>query len=184
MKKSRGRTAVSVILVAMVTLTHLAAGTQNAPNFDYLGYEQGMSSSSVSSIVQDQYGFMWFGTQNGLNRFDGYSFDIFQNEPFQQDSLPHNLIQTMYLDADDSLWIGTYGGLVHFDLLSQRFTSYTADASVPGSLSSNVVVAISRDSDGQLWVGTLTGSTASMSRAGPSRSTGMTIPIPAVSAMW
>ncbi|MCF7941860.1 MAG: PAS domain-containing protein [Spirochaetia bacterium] len=157
MKKSRGRTAVSVILVAMVTLTHLAAGMPNAPNFDYLGYEQGMSSSSVSSIVQDQYGFMWFGTQNGLNRFDGYSFDIFQNEPFQQDSLPHNLIQTMYLDADDSLWIGTYGGLVHFDLLSQRFTSYTADASVPGSLSSNVVVAISRDSDGQLWVGTLDG---------------------------
>lgn len=126
------------------------------PHFDYLGYEQGLSSSSISSIVQDRFGFMWFGTQNGLNRYDGYSLKIYQNEPYNQNSLSHNLIQTMYLDGD-TLWIGTYGGLVRFDLLTETFTRFSADNEDPESLSSNVVVAITRDAERNLWVGTLDG---------------------------
>lgn len=145
---------LSIILVLMaVAIPSLIC---SEPYFDYLGYEQGLSSSSVSSIVQDRFGFMWFGTQNGLNRYDGYSLKIYQNEPYNKNSLSHNLIQTMYLDGD-TLWIGTYGGLVRLDLLTETFTRFSADNEDPKSLSSNVVVAICRDAEGSLWVGTLDG---------------------------
>lgn len=126
-------------------------------NFDYIQSEDGLASSSISSIVQDQYGFMWFGTQNGLNRYDGYTFISYQNEPYEKNSLSHNLIQTMYLDDTGILWLGTYGGLNRFDPATETFTRYQHDPADPESLSNNVVVSICKDQNGSLWVGTLNG---------------------------
>lgn len=125
--------------------------------FEVLSTPQGLSSSSVSSILQDEDGVLWFGTQAGLNRYDGYDFTIFENDPFDRNSLSHNLIQTMHLDEDGTIWIGTYGGLNRFDTENRTFTTYAQKADDPSSLSNNVVVAITRDSQGTLWVGTLDG---------------------------
>lgn len=125
--------------------------------FDHLGISDGLSNSSVSSIVQDETGFIWFGTQSGLNRYDGYSVERFEHDPFDRNSLSHNLIQTMHLDEAGVFWIGTYGGLNRFDPADGSFTRYANVLGDTRSLSNNVVVAIETDDDGRLWVGTLDG---------------------------
>jgi signal transduction histidine kinase/ligand-binding sensor domain-containing protein/ActR/RegA family two-component response regulator len=126
--------------------------------FDHLGIPDGLSSSSVSSIVQDNEGFIWFGTQSGLNRYDGYSIERFEHDPFDRNSLSHNLIQTMHYDrASGVLWLGTYGGLNRFDPRTRDFTVYDHAPEDPRSLSNNVVVAVERDAEQRLWIGTLEG---------------------------
>lgn len=126
--------------------------------FDQLGRRNGLSNSSVSSIVQDKDGFLWFGTQGGLNRFDGKNFKIYEHNPYDINSLPHRLIQTMYLDYEKNvLWIGTYDGLAKFDISTENFTAYRHIANDKTSLSNEVVTSIAKDMDGNIWVGTLNG---------------------------
>ncbi len=134
--------------------------TQPLPSeirFDHITTSDGLLSSSVSSIFQDTDGLMWFGTQSGLNKYDGYSMTAFENDPFDENSLSHHLIQTMYRDENDILWIGTYGGLNRYDPSDNSFAHYTNNPDDPASLSNNVVVAVTRDAGGALWVGTLDG---------------------------
>jgi signal transduction histidine kinase/ligand-binding sensor domain-containing protein/ActR/RegA family two-component response regulator len=125
--------------------------------FEYLTTREGLSNSSVSRIIQDEDGFMWFATQAGLNRYDGYRFTVYDHDPFGANSLMHNLIQTMYMDEDGIFWIGTYGGLSRFDPDTGQFMSYVYDPDDPSSLSNDVVVAVCRDAADRLWVGTLAG---------------------------
>ncbi|MFP4564642.1 MAG: two-component regulator propeller domain-containing protein, partial [Spirochaetia bacterium] len=134
-----------------------AAAESASYRFEPITIDDGLSNSSVSGMVQDENGFLWFGTQAGLNRYDGYEFAVMENDPFNRNSLGHNQIQTMYLDTDGALWIGTYGGLDHYDPDTETFTHYVHDPDDPASLSDNVVVDILRDSRGDLWVATLNG---------------------------
>jgi len=128
-------------------------GTQLA--FEIIGREEGLSNLSVSSIVQDVNGFIWFGTQGGLNRYDGRGFKIYANDPFNSNTLVHNLIQTLFYDPEkNQIWIGTYQGLSRFDIDSETFTNYTVEQN---GLSNPVVVAIDKDDAGNLWIGTLDG---------------------------
>jgi diguanylate cyclase (GGDEF)-like protein len=128
----------------------------DAPRLSSLGTREGLPNASVSSIAQDAQGFLWFGTQGGLARYDGYSFKLFEHLPFDGGSLPHDLVQTLYMDGG-FLWVGTYGGLARLDLSSERFTTYANDPSREDSLSNDVVTCVERDGRGGLWVGTLCG---------------------------
>lgn len=125
--------------------------------FGHIGRAEGLIHASVSSIVQDSRGFLWFGTKGGLTRYDGSSFVVYRNEPFNSDSLSHNLVQTLAMDLDDVLWVGTYRGLNRLDTHTRRFTRYVNNPSDPTSISDDVVTAIHRDRSGRLWVGTLDG---------------------------
>lgn len=125
--------------------------------FETLDKDDGLSNLAVSSIVQDSRGFLWFGTQGGLNRYDGYDFKIYKKKPFDSNSLSHDLVQTLFIDKNDVLWIGTYQGLNRFDLSTEIFTRYRHIPNDGSSLSNDVVVSILRDSSGKLWVGTLNG---------------------------
>ncbi|MBB6478738.1 two-component regulator propeller domain-containing protein [Spirochaeta isovalerica] len=124
---------------------------------DHITISDGLPNSSVSAIVQDSRGFMWFGTQSGLTRYDGYSFTTYLNDPFDSNSLPHNQIQTLFMDDNNILWIGTYNGLCRYDIEKGIFTNYPSIDGDNTSLSNDVVVAIEKDSQGRLWVGTLNG---------------------------
>ncbi|WP_304226223.1 hybrid sensor histidine kinase/response regulator [Gracilinema caldarium] len=125
--------------------------------FDHLDRIDGLPHSGVSAIAQDSRGFLWFGTKNGFARYDGYTFIVYQHDPFDENSLIHNQIQTMYMDKDDVLWLGTYNGLDRFDIKKRTFTHFQYDGEKTNSLSNDVVTAIARDTFGRLWVGTLNG---------------------------
>ena len=131
---------------------------QNPIKFEHVSIQQGLSQSTVSCILQDKKGFMWFGTEDGLNRYDGYNFIIYKNEGLDKTSLSDSYILSLYEDKSGVLWIGTYsGGLNKFDRENGRFVHYKH---VPGStdtLSNNMVQSIYEDSKGTLWIGTYDG---------------------------
>lgn len=146
------------LLLFCAHLLFLTGLTADPLLFDRLGPEDGLSNGSVSSIVQDKLGYLWFGTQGGLNRWDGYSFKVWDNDPYDANTLSHSLVQSLYLDPDGvTLWVGTYRGLNRFDTSTGKITRFLNDDADPTSLSHNIVTAIFRDQANQLWVGTLGG---------------------------
>lgn len=124
--------------------------------FTSMGTRDGLPNAAISAIVQDAKGFLWFGTQGGLVRYDGYSFKVFENIPFEKNAFSHNQVQTLFLDGD-YLWVGTYGGLNRLDLKTEQITKYLHDPLDPESLRADLVSAIARDKQGRLWVGTAKG---------------------------
>ncbi len=126
--------------------------------FEHLTIEDGLSQNAGLSIFQDSRGYLWVGTQDGLNRYDGYSFKIYKHDPENPNSLSHNSILAMAEDKDGSLWIGTWGGgLNRFDPATETFVRYQFDTNDPSSLSNDTATSIKQDSNGTLWVGTLGG---------------------------
>ena len=147
----------SVVLVILCVLFTPILHSQEHVYFEHIDKSTGLSNLAVSDIVQDSRGFLWFGTQGGLNRYDGYEFRTYKKKPFDSNSLSHDLVQTLYMDKDDILWIGTYNGLNRFDLKSGEITRFEHVPGKADSLSNDVVVSILRDESGRLWVGTLDG---------------------------
>jgi two-component system sensor histidine kinase ChiS len=126
--------------------------------FDQISIDDGLSQSVVTSIYQDSQGFMWFGTQDGLNRYDGYEFEVYKTDPDNPYSTSSNYILSIYEDSDGILWFGTNGGgLNSFDRETEQFISYLTDPADPNSVSSNFVSQIFEDSEVLLWVGTIGG---------------------------
>ena len=126
--------------------------------FEGLLGEEELPGSSVPSIFQDSKGFLWFGTDDGLSRYDGYTFTVYRQEPGNPHSLSYNSINVIYEDRSGTLWIGTDGGgLNRFDRDIEQFTHYWHDPDDPSSLSHNVVSSIYEDRSGMLWIGTLGG---------------------------
>ncbi len=150
-------------LLALATLNPPAVLlAQNQPvKFERISLEQGLSQSSVQCILQDRKGFMWFGTEDGLNKYDGYRFTVYKNNPNDPNSLSNDAVNSIYEDQSGVLWIGTErGGLNKLDREKEKFTHYKNDPNNPNSLSDNRVSSIYEDPDevGRvLWIGTLGG---------------------------
>ena len=131
---------------------------QNAISFENISLEQGLSQASTNSITQDEKGFMWFGTQDGLNKYDGYTFITYKNEPNDPTSLSDNHIRYLYTDKNGDLWICTYNrGLNKFNRETSTFTRYLHNPEDPSSISNDEVSVIYEDRENVLWVGTLGG---------------------------
>lgn len=125
--------------------------------FERVSIEHGLSQESVLNILQDRQGFMWFGTQAGLNRHDGYKMTVYRTDPQDPNSLPDSFINASYEDPEGRLWFGTKGGLARFDAAAGKFVRYAlADAGSPpgANRSVNAIVA---DARGMLWLGTSDG---------------------------
>jgi len=128
------------------------------PRFRRYGVDNGISQNSIFGILQDRRGFIWFGTQDGLNRFDGFNFRIFKPVSGDPGSLSNPYLLSLVEDRDGSLWIGTDGGgLNKYDPATERFASYRHDPRSPESLSADRVNALLADGQGRLWVGTPNG---------------------------
>ena len=122
--------------------------------FENIGTSAGLSQISVNCVLQDKYGFMWFGTQDGLNKYDGYKFTVYKNDPLDRSSISHNFISDIVEDENGNLWISTWGGGINkFDRLKEKFTSYKHRKD-SNSISGNLVNAMIRDHSGKLWIGT------------------------------
>ena len=93
--------------------------------FDHISIEQGLSQSSVRVVFQDSLGFLWFGTEDGLNRYDGYTFKSYKPEPSNPKGISNGWINAIVEDQDGYLWVGTsLGGLNRYDPLKGEFTQY------------------------------------------------------------
>jgi len=120
-------------------------------------WHKGLSQKSVLCISQDSKGFMWFGTYDGLHRFDGYKVKVYKSEIGDPYSLCNNTVRFIFEDRSGILWIGTDGGLNQFDRETERFFHYQYDPNNPNSISANMVQWICEDTSGMLWIGTFTG---------------------------
>src|SRR3954471_12300290 len=116
-------------------------------SFRRLSTADGLSQTRAAQIIQDDQGFMWFGTQYGLNRYDGYNFKLFLHDPRDPDSLGCVFIRALFKDRSGALWVGCDQSLSRLDLSTEKFTRYP----VPS------VVQISQDRAGMLWLSARSG---------------------------
>ncbi len=89
--------------------------------FQKLTINEGLSQGMVNTIIQDRYGFMWFGTKDGLNRYDGYSFKVFRHDPADSTTVRESTITGLAEDEQGHLWVGTATGVDLFDRSTERF---------------------------------------------------------------
>jgi PAS domain S-box-containing protein len=122
--------------------------------FDRILQDSVYASGEISSILQDEKGFIWFGTSDGLCRYDGYECVVFENDPAQPSSISHSNIICLYLDREGVFWIGTKDGLNRFNCKTETFERFYHDANDPESLSNSTIEVICEDSVGYLWIGT------------------------------
>lgn len=164
-RRARGRAARTVLWVVGCVLLAGALGAPGAAKatsprslrFERLSIEDGLTQESVLAILQDRQGFMWFGTQAGLNRYDGYRLTVYRNDPHDPASLPDGFVNTAFEDAEGRLWFGTKGGLARFDPASGKFVRYPLLAPGAGQEANRSVNAIAADRQGILWLGTSDG---------------------------
>jgi signal transduction histidine kinase/ligand-binding sensor domain-containing protein/CheY-like chemotaxis protein/HPt (histidine-containing phosphotransfer) domain-containing protein len=153
---STTRRAALAVLFACCSLAASPAGARSL-RFEQLTVEQGLAQESVTSAVQDRQGFMWFGSQAGLSRYDGYKVIVYKNKRNDPHSLDDNFVQSLLVDEQGRLWVGTEGGLNLYDAATDSFTRFSPPASSrpdPGGRAVNAIVA---DGKGVLWLGTASG---------------------------
>lgn len=134
--------------------------------FENITDENGLSHNEVNSILCDSYGFMWFGTKNGLDKYDGYKFTSYKSKIEDSLSLSYNAIRCIYEDSNGDIWIGTLGnGLNKYNRKKNIFERYLCNTNDSTSLSSNNVYSIFEDSKKNLWIGTYGGGLQLLNRS-------------------
>jgi ligand-binding sensor domain-containing protein/signal transduction histidine kinase len=146
--------SASLLFASLWTAVGTLTAQTETLRFEKISIEQGLSQSSVTSICQDRKGFLWFGTYEGLNRYDGYEFRIFRHNPEDPSSLIQNVIKDVMEDRSGTLWIATDGGLDRYDRQAECFIHYIHDPRDSTSLSHNRVRNIFEDRAGTLWIAT------------------------------
>ena len=175
-KKRRGRIRIGFIFILLA-----AAGMRPLPGvsadhvFQGISIEDGLSQNTIRCILQDRKRFMWFGSEEGLNRYDGYAFKVYRHPWGHDDGLSHDRVSCLLEDHDGSFWVGTLGGgLDHFDPVAERFTHHRHSAGDGNSLSHDSIRVLLPDGQGKLWVGTDNG----LNRFDPRRGKALRIVFP------
>ncbi|RKY98443.1 MAG: histidine kinase [Ignavibacteriae bacterium] len=142
------------LITLLVSLTYSGINAQPADTkFEHISLEQGLSQSIINTIMKDSKGFMWFGTQSGLNKYDGYEVVIYKNNPFDSTTISNNIVQSTFEDDEGYIWIGTAGGgLNKFNRETETFTQYRHDPQNPNSISADFVGFAFEDKSNDIWV--------------------------------
>jgi len=146
-------TAVLLFILLHVVCTNAFPQSQGI-QFDHLGTANGLSQSNVLCILQDSKGFMWFGTRDGLNKYDGYRFVVYKNNETDKSSISNSYVNCMLEYSPGMLWVGTTGGgLNRFNTATNNFEAFRADGS-NNSIASDYINSLALDADRNLWIGT------------------------------
>jgi len=142
---------ILIQIFALSTFILSISIAQSEINFEKYSVKDGLSSSVVNSICQDSYGFLWIGTENGLNRFDGYNFKVYKHNPSDSTSIPGDNISSIIEDHDGNIWIAGFDAVAKFDRSTNKFISYSIEKyySEPTN-----VTSIMEDSQNRIWIAT------------------------------
>ena len=169
--KNRIKKIFSKTIVLFGIISSIVISAEPEYIFTNIGVEDGLSQSTIFSMVQDRNGFMWFATNNGLNRYDGYTFKVYSYSPFDSSSISDNGITALFKDKDGEMWLGTKEGVLNkYDYRSDSFEHYYFNTdTIKNKLdeklysesliafarnNSNTISTIEEDKDGNLWIGT------------------------------
>jgi signal transduction histidine kinase/ligand-binding sensor domain-containing protein len=136
------------IVIVLTLYTQLVFGIDNSRSINYISKEDGLSQNYIAAIVQDKKGFMWFGTMDGLNCYDGYDFKVYYNNPNDVTSISCNQIKNLELGKDGSIWVGTYNGLNRFDPSTNKFKRYPV---LSPTARKNEINCLYIDKEGLVW---------------------------------
>jgi len=156
LKQKTMKLNLGILILLLLLFAPLLFSEENDVNFYDLSMKNGLSSNEVNCIFKDSKGFMWFGTNDGLNRYDGIRFTTFKNQPSNSNSIGGNKIRSIVEDHLGGLWISCDGGLVKFDRETESFKSYRLNLS--NRLAEKTIGLLYSDGQGCLWV-TLEGQT-------------------------
>ena len=136
---------ITFLLISIISSINISA--QNI-NFKHLSIQDGLSQSTINCIFQDSRGFMWFGTQDGLNKYDGYNFTVYKKNPVDTNSISHNWIWNIFEDIHENLWIATWNGLTKFNPATNQFFRFFPDSNKTNSISGARPSSICQDNEG------------------------------------
>src|SRR5215470_6188263 len=142
------------IKILMLALALPAISNAQNLKFDHIGTQDGLSQMNVTCIMQDGDGFIWIGTDDGLNRYDGYQFITYHYNRKDSNSLSSNFVSDAKQDKEGNLWVATKNGLNKLDLKTGRAMRYMHDANNPNSISGNRLNKLALDPEGNLWIAT------------------------------
>ena len=147
--------SIKAFLTILMTWWAFVATAQNPPAYESISTAQGLSQGMIFDILQDTEGFIWVATKNGLNRYDGYTFKIYTNDPYNPHSLSSNTILKLFEDSKGRIWVGTENaGLNVYDKQSGKFLRIAHSNTNPASLSGNGIRSIMEMPDGRILVAT------------------------------
>lgn len=142
-----------ILFLVVIILYFQNSFSQSQIRFERLNIEDGLSQSTVFCIHQDSKGFMWFGTSDGLNKYDGYKFVIYKSDPEKPNSISSNYINCIFEDSRKRLWIGTRdGGLNLYEPKTETFKHFAHDDERKSSLANNTIYQIYETHDSALWL--------------------------------
>jgi len=156
----------ALILLLLFCFSHLIAQTPfNYSNIKFeriysenIKIEKGLSQNNVYSIIQDRIGFMWFGTWDGLNKFDGYNYKIWKSVLYNKSfGLSNETIYSLYEDKDGLIWIGTESGLNMLNRKTGKIMQFKYNPSNKKNICNDTIRTITEDADGFIWIGTQNG---------------------------
>ena len=139
-----------VVSLPILITFHFSSQTHSI-RFNSLGINEGLSQSTINCIIQDHKGYMWVGTQDGLNKYDGYKVIQYKSKLKDKSSLANAFITALYEDKNGGLWIGTQTGGLNF---KEKNTENFKHIQLKGRLTNSLITKIIGDSQGKLWVGT------------------------------
>jgi ligand-binding sensor domain-containing protein/serine phosphatase RsbU (regulator of sigma subunit) len=157
MHKSTYCIRIIVFLLVVFPITFQAQTFSESTRFKHLSVSDGLSDNYVGAVLQDKEGFMWIGTSDGLNKYDGYTFTIYRHNPIDTNSIGPGGISCIYEDKEGLLWIGTSGSLNVLNKQSGKFKVYKNNPKDSTSLSHNQVTDVIEDKQGNIWVSTYGG---------------------------
>ncbi len=156
----------TIVIIAIFLITKILHAQESKMPFEHLTTDNGLSHNTVHAIFQDSEGFMWFGTEDGLNRYDGYNFTVFKSIQNDSTTLSDRYIARIYEDSKKTLWFCTYdGGICRFDRATQTFKRFKNDGKDKSKFPDNLVRTAFEDSEGNFWIGTSSGGLTKFDRS-------------------
>ncbi|HEY4325418.1 MAG TPA: two-component regulator propeller domain-containing protein [Mucilaginibacter sp.] len=143
-----------LFVIGFLSISCYNLQAQGNIKFTHLTTDDGLSQNTVLSIIKDKYGFIWFGTEEGLNRYDGNHFKVYRNNAKDKTSIPDNIVNVLYEDRAGNLWVGTGKGLSLYNRNNDSFANYYSEPNNPNTISNDAIISIYEGDNGKLWIGT------------------------------